>query len=283
MMRRYPEWLKQSFSTDGTRREVRGLLQELDLVTVCEEARCPNLQECWGKRQLTFMILGDHCTRRCRFCAVEHGRLMPVDPDEPHRVAEAAKRLGLTHLVITSVARDDLDDEGAGQFVRVLQAVWAGTPGITIEVLVPDFHGRIELISEVLSARPTVFAHNLETVERLSATLRPQADYRRSLAVLRVARERSDGIVKSSLMLGCGERVEEVQRALDDLVAAGCGHLTLGQYLRPTPQHLPVIETLSPKRFAMYEALAYDAGFRWVKAGPFVRSSYHAVEALSIS
>jgi len=279
-MRRYPEWLKQSFSADGTREEVRTLLTDLKLLTVCEEALCPNLPECWGKRQMTVMILGERCTRRCTFCAVEHGRLKPLDPDEPQRVAEAANRLGLTHLVITSVARDDLADEGAGHFVRVIEAVRAKNPGMTIEVLVPDFHGRVELITDVLSAKPEVFAHNLETVERLSGILRPQAEYRRSLAVLRVAKEQSGSLVKSSLMLGCGEAVDEVRRAFEDLVAVGCTHLTLGQYLRPTPQHLPVIEYLSPKRFERYAALAYQAGFRWVKSGPFVRSSYHAVEAL---
>ena len=279
-MRRYPEWLKQSFSADGTREEVRTLLTDLKLLTVCEEALCPNLPECWGKRQMTVMILGERCPRRCTFCAVEHGRLKPLDPDEPQRVAEAANRLGLTHLVITSVARDDLADEGAGHFVRVIEAVRAKNPGMTIEVLVPDFHGRVELITDVLSAKPEVFAHNLETVERLSGILRPQAEYRRSLAVLRVAKEQSGSLVKSSLMLGCGEAVDEVRRAFEDLVAVGCTHLTLGQYLRPTPQHLPVIEYLSPKRFERYAALAYQAGFRWVKSGPFVRSSYHAVEAL---
>ena len=279
-MRRYPEWLKQSFSADGTREEVRTLLTDLKLLTVCEEALCPNLPECWGKRQMTVMILGERCTRRCTFCAVEHGRLKPLDPDEPQRVAEAANRLGLTHLVITSVARDDLADEGAGHFVRVIEAVRAKNPGMTIEVLVPDFHGRVELITDVLSAKPEVFAHNLETVERLSGILSPQAEHRRSLAVLRVAKEQSGSLVKSSLMLGCGEAVDEVRRAFEDLVAVGCTHLTLGQYLRPTPQHLPVIEYLSPKRFERYAALAYQAGFRWVKSGPFVRSSYHAVEAL---
>ncbi len=277
----YPEWLKQRFSTDGTRQMVRSLLQELALTTVCEEALCPNWQECWGQRQVTFMILGDRCTRSCRFCAVAHGRPRPVDATEPDRVAEAVKRLALVHVVITSVARDDLADEGAGQFVRVIEAVRVSNPGITVEVLVPDFHGRVELITRVMSAQPDVFAHNVETVERLSTALRPQADYRRSLGALRVARELSGTrIVKSSLMLGCGEQVEEMQRTFEELLAVGCTHLTLGQYLRPTPQHLPVVEHLSPERFAVYESLAYHAGFQWVRAGPFVRSSYHAVDAL---
>jgi lipoic acid synthetase len=227
------------------------------------------------------MILGDRCTRSCRFCAVAHGRPQPVDAAEPERVAEAVKRLGLLHVVITSVARDELADEGAGQFMKVIQAIRARNPGATVEVLVPDFHGRIELIADVMSVHPEVFAHNVETVERLSKTLRPQADYRRSLGVLRVARELSGmSLIKSSLMLGCGEAEDEVRRTFDELLAVGCTHLTLGQYLRPTPQHLPVVGYLSPERFAAYEALAYQAGFQWVKAGPFVRSSYHAVDAL---
>ena len=261
---------------------VRGLVADLELATVCERAVCPNLRECWSQRQLTFMILGDRCTRSCRFCAVEHGKPRGVETDEPERVAEAVKRLGLLHVVITSVARDDLHDEGAGHFVQVIDAVRARNPGITVEVLVPDFHGRAELISHVMASHPEVFAHNVETVERLSPVLRPQADYRRSLAVLRLARSLATQgeVVKSSLMLGCGEGIDEVHKTFGDLLAAGCTHLTLGQYLRPTPQHLPVIEQLSPERFAMYDRLARAAGFHWVQSGPFVRSSYHAIDAI---
>lgn len=251
------------------------------MVTVCESAVCPNLRECWSQRQLTFMILGDRCTRRCRFCAVEHGRPQAVSADEPRRLAEAVRRLGLRHVVITSVARDELADEGAGQFVSVIDAVRLTNPGVTVEVLVPDFHARVELISQVMASRPEVFAHNVETVERLSPLLRPQADYRRSLTVLRLAGSMAVGcLIKSSLMLGVGEQMDEVRRTFDDLLAVGCTHLTLGQYLRPSPWHLPVLDYLSPERFSVYERLAYEAGFRWVMAGPFVRSSYHAVEAL---
>jgi len=251
------------------------------MVTVCESAVCPNLRECWSQRQLTFMILGDRCTRRCRFCAVEHGRPQAVSADEPRRLAEAVRRLGLRHVVITSVARDELADEGAGQFVSVIDAVRLTNPGVTVEVLVPDFHARVELISQVMASRPEVFAHNVETVERLSTLLRPQADYRRSLTVLRLAGSLAVGcLIKSSLMLGLGEQMDEVRRTFDDLLAVGCTHLTLGQYLRPSPWHLPVLDYLSPERFSVYERLAYEAGFRWVMAGPFVRSSYHPIEAL---
>lgn len=280
-MRRYPDWLKQEFSPNGTARTVAGLVDGLGLVTVCQSALCPNIQECWNLRQLTFMILGEKCTRSCRFCAVPHGKPEPVAQDEPWRLAEAVKRLNLRHVVITSVARDDMPDEGAGHFVNVIEAVRRVNPGVTVEVLVPDFHARRELISTVMSAKPEVFAHNIETIERLSGLVRPQADYNRSLDVLhQAATQRGASLVKSSIMLGLGEQEGELLQAFADLRAAGCTHLTLGQYLRPTPEHLPVMEYVSPERFARYERLAYTAGFAWVKSGPFVRSSYHAVDAI---
>jgi lipoic acid synthetase len=281
-MRRYPEWLKQSFSPHGVAREVRSLVSDLGLVTVCESAVCPNLPECYSQRQLTFMILGSRCTRSCRFCAVDHGRPQPVAADEPWRVAEAVRRLGLRHVVITSVARDDLRDEGAGHFVGVIDAVRRHNPGVTVEILVPDFHAREELLRLVLDeGRPAVFAHNVETVERLSDLVRPQANYRRSLQALRFAAAHGSGtLVKSSVIVGLGETREELVRTFQDLVGAGVTHLTIGQYLRPDADHLPAMEYVSPERFRLYEALAYGHGFTWVKAGPFVRSSYHAVEAL---
>ena len=281
-MQRYPPWLKQSFSPNGVAREVKHLVGDLQLATVCESAVCPNLQECWSQRQLTFMILGSRCTRSCRFCAVEHGRPEPVAADEPWRVAEAVNRLALRHAVITSVARDDLQDEGAGHFVSVIRVVRERNPGVTIEVLVPDFHGREPLVRQVITeGRPEVFAHNVETVERLSGLLRPQAEYRRSLQVLRDATcLGTKSVVKSSLMVGLGETQDEVLRAFEDLRAAGVTHLTIGQYLRPDADHLPVMEYVSPERFRLYEQFAYAAGFRWVIAGPFVRSSYHALEAI---
>ena len=280
-MRRYPAWLTKSFSPDDAAGTVRELVGDLGLATVCESALCPNLRECYSQRQLTFMILGERCTRSCRFCAVPHGKPQPVAADEPWRVAEAVARLGLRHVVITSVARDELADEGASHFVAVIDAVRGRNPGITVEVLVPDFHARRELIAQVMAARPEVFAHNVETIERLSPLVRPQAEYHRSLEVLRAARSMAGkSLIKSSLMLGLGEQMDEVREAFDDLVAAGCTHMTLGQYIRPTPAHLPVMDYLSPSRFDAYRQLAYDAGFRWVTAGPFVRSSYHAFEAL---
>jgi lipoic acid synthetase len=282
-MQQYPRWLKRSWSPDGTVRQVGELLQGLQLETVCQSAVCPNLLECWSMRQLTFMILGERCTRRCGFCAVPGGRPQPPDPGEPRRVAEAVRRLGLQHAVITSVARDDLRDEGAAHFVAVVRQVRACNPGITVEVLVPDFHARPELIRQVVTeASPEVFAHNLETVGRLAPLVRPQAGYGRSLQALRRAAALGTGcLVKSGLMLGLGETEPELRQAFDDLRGAGVTHLTLGQYLRPSAAHLPVMEYVSPDRFAAYEAMAYDAGFAWVKAGPFVRSSYHAVDALA--
>lgn len=282
-MRRYPEWLVKPFSPDGTARTVHELVDGLKLTTVCESAVCPNLRDCYSQRQLTFMVLGSRCTRSCLFCAVEGGR--PVDEglaDEPQRVAEAVARLGLKHVVITSVARDDLRDEGAGHFVRVIHAVRERNAGVTVEVLVPDFHGRAELIGQVLSAQPDVFAHNVETIERLSPVIRPQAGYRRSLEVLRAAAQRPAGRmkVKSSVMLGLGERTDEVRSTLQDLRETGCTHLTLGQYLRPTPEHAPTLEYVSPQRFEEYAQLAKRLGFSWVLAGPFVRSSYHAIDGV---
>ena len=281
-MRTYPDWMKQSFSPDGTAGEVRALVADLELTTVCESALCPNLRECWSQRQLTFMILGERCTRSCRFCAVAHGKPEPVAADEPWRVAEAVQRLGLKHVVITSVARDDLQDEGASQFVEVIRAVRAAVPEITVETLVPDFHGRTELLMHVLDAgRPDVFAHNIETIERLSGLVRPQAGYRRSLDVLGFAASwGGHRLVKSGLMVGLGETAEELRQTFDDLRQTGVTHLTIGQYLRPTAGHLPVMEYVSPERFREYERLAYGAGFAWVKSGPFVRSSYHAIDAL---
>jgi len=281
-MQRYPRWLRKEFSPDGVAHEVRRLVGDLALNTVCESAVCPNLRECYAQRQLTFMILGSRCTRSCRFCAVDHGRPEPVAEDEPRRLAEAVKRLGLDHVVITSVARDDLADEGAAHFVASIRAVREHNPGRTVEVLVPDFHGRGELIRRlVLAGRPDVFAHNVETVERLSPLLRPQAAYRRSLDVLRVAAAcDTSSLMKSSVMVGLGERQDELLQTFHELRAAGVTLLTIGQYLRPDADHLPVMEYISPERFSGYEALAYEAGFSWVRAGPFVRSSYHAVEAV---
>jgi lipoic acid synthetase len=267
------------------------MVRDLALETVCEQALCPNLQECYAQRQLTFMIMGARCTRSCRFCAVAHGRPEPLERDEPQRVAEAVNRLGLSHVVITSVARDDLADEGARHVVACIRAVRERNPSVSVEVLVPDFHGREALIRMVVEeGRPEVFAHNVETVERLTTLLRPQAGYRRSLDVLRMAARLSTvqaaqagmggGLVKSSVMVGLGETPPELMTTFRDLRDAGVTHVTIGQYLRPDADHLPVMEYVSPERFRLYEILAREAGFSWVKAGPFVRSSYHAIDAL---
>lgn len=282
-MKAYPEWLKKPFSADGTARKVRELVEDLNLETVCESAVCPNLRECHSQRQLTFMILGDNCTRGCRFCAVSYAKPEPPDPEEPVRVAEAVERLGLKHVVITSVARDDLPDEGADHFVQVIRAVRNRNRGATVEILVPDFHARTELLDHVLTeGNPEVFAHNIETVERLSPVVRPQAEYTRTLKVLHYAAQPGfKSLVKSSIMVGLGETEPEVKQTLRDLKTAGVTHLTIGQYLRPSPDYVPVVEYVSPQRFERYEKIAYDLGFHWVKSGPFVRSSYHAVDAIT--
>ncbi len=282
--RRYPDWLKKQLPDNGIAPSVRAMLAELGLNTVCHSAGCPNEIECFAQRQVTFMVLGDRCTRHCRFCDVEFAKPRAVDPTEPSRVAEAVTRLRLRHVVLTMVARDDLEDGGAQHCHDVILAVRAAQPAVTVEFLVSDFRGRRASINRVLEARPEIFAHNLETVERLTPTLRHQATYQRSLEVLRVARELSPSsggaLIKSSLMLGAGEAPAEVAQALRDLRAAGVTHLTLGQYLQPSPAHAPVIEYVEPAQFRRYTTLADELGFHWVLAGPFVRSSYHAFEAL---
>ncbi len=250
--------------------------------TVCEEARCPNLGECWSHGNVSFMVLGDHCTRRCGFCAVETARPVQVDPEEPRRLAEAVRRLGLKYVVVTSVARDDLEDEGAGHFAECIRAIRQVVPQAQVEVLVPDFHARPELIRRVVEAAPEVYNHNLETVRRLQRDVRPQAGYERSLEVLRLAGRMGGSRMKtkSGLMVGLGERPEEVRQAMADLREAGCGILTIGQYLRPTPAHREVAEFVPPERFAEYRQWGEEMGFGFVGSAPYVRSSYNAFEAL---
>lgn len=274
--RRLPPWLKRPMPT-AQMLDTRRLLDGLKLNTVCVEARCPNLTECWSRGTATFMVLGDRCTRRCGFCAVDTRKPLPVEADEPQRVAEAAAHLGLRHVVITSVARDDLPDEGAGHFARCIQALRARLPQASVEVLVPDFHGREELIRVVASARPEVYNHNIETVRRLQKRARPAARYERSLGVLRsVKRIDPRLLTKSGIMVGLGETRDEVLATLSDLVEHGCDLLTIGQYLRPGAGYLPVERYWTPEEF---ERLADDAralGFAAVASGPFVRSSYFA-------
>jgi len=274
--RRLPPWLKRPMPSQAML-ETRRLLDGLKLNTVCAEARCPNLTECWSRGTATFMILGDRCTRRCDFCAVSTAKPLPVELDEPERLAEAAAHLNLRHVVITSVARDDLDDEGAAHFAACIHAVRRRLPQSTIEVLTPDFHGKPELIQLVLDARPEVFNHNLETVARLQKKIRPAGRYQRSLDVMKTVK-RLDARVKtkSGLMVGLGETREELVQAFHDLVAHGCEMLTVGQYLRPGPKYHEVVKFYTPEEFDELGAVAKEAGFEAVASGPFVRSSYFA-------
>ncbi len=275
---RIPEWLRLKLPANDTFGKTRQLLQELRLHTVCESAGCPNHWECWGKGTATFMIAGDRCTRNCHFCAVTTAKPFPLEADEPARVAEATRRMGLRHVVLTAVARDDLADGGAEHFRQTVEAVRSACPGIVIEVLVPDFNGRDDAIATVLAARPHVFNHNLETVRRLTPKVRSRATYDRSLSVLRKVKQRSHVYTKSGLMLGLGEQFDEVLAALEDLRAVGCQIVTLGQYLQPTLKHLPVVEFVTPAQFEEYGRRAKDLGFLHVASGPMVRSSYHADE-----
>jgi lipoic acid synthetase len=276
--RRLPEWLRRPIPAAGGIGFTRSLISELGLETVCQSARCPNRSECWTRRTATFMIMGDVCTRPCGFCAVGRGRPDPVAIDEPERLAEACRRLGLRHVVITSVTRDDLPDRGADHFRRCVLAVRRRT-GATIEVLTPDFDGRGELIDVVLEARPDVFNHNLETVARLQHEVRRRSLYAISLAVLKHVKKACPEIrTKSGLMLGLGETIEELFEALADLRSIGCDLLTLGQYLQPSARHLPVVRYLPPAEFDELGHRARGLGFADVASGPFVRSSYHADE-----
>jgi lipoic acid synthetase len=271
-----PPWLKRRAVTAEAWQQMKSMLDKLTLATVCEEAECPNIGECFHQRTATFLILGRTCTRRCRFCAVQHGAPQPVDPREPEHVVGAVQQLGLRHVVITSVTRDDLPDGGAAHFAACISGVHMQTSA-TVEVLVPDFQGDPAALRTVLAARPDVFGHNLEVVPRLYPQIRPQANYRQSLRVLERAKQLCPTAhIKSGLMLGVGEQEQEVIDVLHDLQSAGCDFLTLGQYLRPSPQHYPVIEYVKPETFEAYAQLARGLGFRGVLSGPFVRSSYRA-------
>lgn len=277
---RLPEWLRLKLPTSDSFSRTRSLLDELKLHTVCESAKCPNHWECWSKGTATFMIAGDRCTRACHFCAVSTAKPLALEADEPARVAEATRRMRLKHVVITAVARDDLKDGGAEHFRQTIEKVRELNPGIVIEVLVPDFLDNDAAIENVLSANPHIYNHNLETVRRLTPSVRHRATYDRSLSVLKkVKAKRSDTIyTKSGLMLGLGETEEELFQALRDLRNSNCDILTLGQYLQPTLQHLPVKEFVTPEKFAEYKTVAEEMGFVHVASGPMVRSSYHADE-----
>ncbi|HHB11596.1 MAG TPA: lipoyl synthase [Chromatiales bacterium] len=275
---RKPPWIRVRIGDTREVARIRGLLRSHGLHTVCEEASCPNLGECFGGGTATFMIMGDVCTRRCPFCDVAHGRPLPLDPNEPQRLAQAVAALGLRYVVVTSVDRDDLRDGGAGHFAACVRAIRARSPGIRVEILVPDFRGRAARALEALgTAPPDVFNHNLETVPRLYRRVRPGADYRASLELIRLFGERHPGVpTKSGLMLGLGERLEEVEEVMRDLRQAGCRMLTLGQYLQPSRDHLPVERFVSPAEFDRLRELGERMGFAQVASGPLVRSSYHA-------
>ena len=275
--RRHPPWLKVRAPGGPGFAETTATVREMGLHTVCQEARCPNIGECWGHKTATFMLLGDTCTRNCGFCAVTHGRPLGVDPGEPLRVASAVARLGLGHVVVTSVNRDDLPDGGAAHFAGTARAIKRLQPACRVEVLVPDFQGNLASVAEVVASPIDVFNHNLETVPRLYRRVRAGARYARSLAVLDAARRGRDGLLtKTGLMLGLGETQEELASVFRDLRSIGCDILTLGQYLRPSGEHLPVERYLPPEEFVALGAEALALGFRHVEAGPLVRSSYHA-------
>jgi lipoic acid synthetase len=280
---RKPSWIRVRLPSNPVFWDTKGLIEDLKLVTVCEEAQCPNRWECWGQGTATFMIAGDRCTRACGFCAVDTRRPLPLEADEPVRVAEAVARMRLNHVVITAVARDDLPDGGACHFANVINEVRRVNPKTVVEVLVPDFLGRADALWVVMEAGPEIFNHNLETVERLTPQVRSRAEYRRSLKVLLEAREMAEKMgrrcaTKSGIMLGLGEREDEVLQAMDDLREHRVTVLTMGQYLRPSPKHLPVVEYLDPSVFDRYREIALEKGFRHVASGPLVRSSYHAAD-----
>jgi lipoic acid synthetase len=277
---RLPEWLRIKLPTSDTFSQTRNLLGELKLHTVCESAKCPNHWECWSKGTATFMIAGDRCTRACGFCAVATAKPLPLEADEPLRVAEATRRMKLKHVVITAVARDDMADGGAEHFRQTIEEVRKLNPGIVVEVLVPDFQDSDASIDAVLAAKPQIFNHNLETVRRLTPSVRHRATYDRSLSVLKKVKDKRGKTIftKSGLMLGLGEREEEVLAAMRDLRAAGCDILTLGQYLQPTLKHLAMVEFIPPVKFTEYKVRAEEMGFVHVASGPLVRSSYHADE-----
>jgi len=274
-----PRWLKKRLPIGPEYERVKELIGRDRLHTVCQEARCPNMWECFSQQTATFLIMGSRCTRNCRFCAVAQGPAGPPDPAEPERVAAAARQMGLHYVVITSVTRDDLSDGGAAFFAETIAAIHRRIPSAGVEVLIPDFQGNLQALRVVLNARPNVLNHNIETVPRLYATVRPQARYRRSLQLLSRVKKYAPGMpIKSGLMLGLGESPEEIHSTLQDLVAAGCCILTLGQYLQPSKAHLPVKRYVSPAEFENWKDTALEMGFYEVASGPFVRSSYHAKE-----
>ena len=276
---RKPEWLKRKIDPVAEA-QMTALLRSLSLHTVCEDANCPNRSECFKSKTATFMILGDVCTRGCRYCAVTKGAPLPLDTDEPQRIAAAAETLGLRHVVITSVTRDDLPDGGAAHFASTIEAIRSRLPQSTIEVLIPDFRGSESALQAVIDARPDILNHNVETVPALYPTVRPQASFARSLELLR--RVKQAGLhSKTGFMVGLGETRDEVLSLMDALIGVGCDMLTIGQYLQPSREHLPVSAFITPAQFEEYRQIALEKGFRFVASGPLVRSSYHAAEGMA--
>lgn len=276
---RLPEWVRRTVLNTEENRQVRQILKEQGLNTICESGRCPNKGECWAKKTATFMLMGSICTRTCKFCAVNKGKPEPLDETEPARIVEAARQMGLRHVVLTSVNRDELPDQGANHFYKTITALYENIPGVVVEVLTPDFQGKREAIEIVLSAHPAVYNHNVETVPRLYKRVRPGSIYERSLRVLEMSKEIDASILtKSGLMLGLGEQKDEVIAVMRDLRAVGCDIFTLGQYLRPTRNNLAVDRYVTPEEFEEYAVIGTEMGFRQVHSGPLVRSSYHAGE-----
>jgi lipoic acid synthetase len=281
---RKPDWLKIKIQTNDDFNELKAMMRERKLNSVCEEAKCPNIHECWSNRTATFMILGKICTRACRFCAVTSGLPNELDLEEPEHVAQSVLDMGLKHVVITSVARDDLADEGSSVFAQTIHAVRRLNPLTGIEVLIPDFGGRKELLHNVLEAKPDILNHNMETVERLSDQVRAKAKYRRSLALLHNAKDILPGQkTKSGIMLGLGEEMEEILQTMRDLREVDCNILTVGQYLQPTVKHLPIRKYYTPEEFNDIKEKGMAMGFSHVESGPLVRSSYHAHEQVKQS
>ncbi|MFS8867720.1 lipoyl synthase [Synechococcus sp. H65.1] len=274
-----PSWVKRSIGKASEIAAVQQIIKQRGLYTICEEGRCPNRAECYSQRTATFLLMGGVCTRACSFCQVTRGRPAPLDPEEPEKVAEAVELLGLRYVVLTSVARDDLPDQGSGRFVEVMEAIRRRCPNTQIEVLTPDFRGDRDCIARVVSARPACYNHNIETVRRLSQVVRRSSGYDLSLRVLQTVKELDPHLpTKSGLMLGHGETREEVLETFRDLLAVGCDRLTLGQYLQPSLAHRPVQRYWTPEEFAELGEIARQMGFRQVRSGPLVRSSYHAAE-----
>lgn len=272
---RKPEWLKISIGANERYTETKRIVENHCLHTICSSGRCPNMGECWGKGTATFMIGGDICTRSCKFCNTQTGRPLPLDADEPTHVAESIVLMKLSHAVVTSVDRDDLPDLGAGHWARTITEIKRINPDTTIEVLIPDFQGRMELVDKIIAANPEIISHNMETVRRISPLVRSAADYETSLQVIRRIAE-SGITAKSGIMVGLGETPSEVEELMDDLLATGCSILTIGQYLQPTRRHYPVEEYVTPEQFAQYKQTGLEKGFEQVESAPLVRSSYHA-------